>query len=552
MSVSFKLALAQLNYKVGDFDNNRLKIISEIKNAIRQDADLIIFSELAVCGYPPLDLLKNKEFINKAVDTIHDIAKHCKGIAAVVGCPSIVPESGAKQLYNSAWFLHNGKAEPLAHKTLLSRSGEFDEARYFSSNNNFETISFKGFKIALIIGHDIYDKYSDEVASGTDLSYNFSPLEKLSSMDPDFIVHIAAFPFSHHQHISRKQILSNHALLYKLPIYSVNQVGANTSLIFDGGSMVISSEGEILKNPIYFNEGTFISTFGSNIQEEISEPESIELIYTALITGIKDYFSKAGLSKAVLGLSGGIDSALTAVLASRALGSENVHGILMPSQYSSDHSITDAIDLANNLGISYELIHIEQIYNQYEAVLQNLFKGLPSDTTEENLQVRIRGAILMAYSNKFGNVLLNTSNKSESAVGYGTLYGDMNGGLSVLGDLYKTQVIEMSHYINRKEIIIPVNSIMKPPSAELKPDQKDTDSLPDYPILDEILFLYIEKNYSYREIIAKGHSPETVLKVFKLVNKSEYKRFQAPPVLSVSGKPFGFGRRMPLVANYHT
>ncbi|TCO07675.1 NAD+ synthase [Natronoflexus pectinivorans] len=552
MQAPIKLALSQLNYKIGDFDANKAKIINEIKKAAENQVDLIIFSELAICGYPPLDMLTREEFVREAIDCMHEIAKHCQTVTAIVGGPSINPGSKGKQLFNSAWLLSDGDARPVVHKTLLPTYDVFDEYRYFQPNQDFNVISFKGHRIAITICEDIWDDRPIENAFDRNHLYTLSPMQKLAALRPTFAINIAASPFSYHQHEIRKQVVCKKAAQYQIPVFYVNQTGANTELIFDGGSMVISPAGDVMHRLSFFKEETFYTNFNEPATPNKSEekPSEIELIYQALVTGVRDYFNKSGLKKALVGLSGGIDSALTAAIAVAALGKENVHGILMPSQYSSDHSVTDARDLAENLGMSYEIIPIKEIVNQFDSALENTFSGKESDLAEENIQARIRGTLLMAYSNKFGNILLNTSNKSEAAVGYGTLYGDMNGGLSVLGDVYKTRVFEMCRFLNRYGEIIPENTITKPPSAELRPDQKDSDSLPEYNLLDAILFRYIEQNRSAKEIVSEGFDQDTVLKTIQMVNRNEHKRFQAPPVLRVSGKAFGFGRRIPLVARY--
>lgn len=547
-----KLALAQLNYKIADFDSNKTKIIQQINHASANDADLAVFSELAVCGYPPLDLLTREEFVKKAISTLEEIASYCTKTAAIVGGPSINPNSRGKQLFNTAWFLFNGKATPLVHKTLLPTYDVFDEYRYFQPNQNFEVLTFKGKRIAITICEDLWDDQPVEAAFSRNQLYTLSPLQKLATLRPDFVINIAASPFSYHQHEVRRQVISRKAAQYKLPIYYVNQIGANTELIFDGGSMVVAPNGNIAHRLKYFEEDLhFVSTDFSGNEPDISnKPNETELIYNALVLGLRDYFTKSGLKTATIGLSGGLDSAVTAAIAVDALGSENVHGLLLPSQYSSNHSITDAQKLVQNLKIGSNLIPIKDIYFGYETALAPIFANRPPDVTEENLQARIRGTLLMAYSNKFGHILLNTSNKSEAAVGYGTLYGDMNGGISVLGDVYKTDVYKLAHYMNRHKETIPENTILKPPSAELRPDQKDSDSLPEYDILDGILFRYIELNKSAADIIQEGFDALTTEKVIRMVNRNEYKRFQCPPILRVSGKAFGFGRRMPIVANY--
>lgn len=549
-----KLALVQLNYHIGNFESNSKKIISHIDKAKERDVDLVVFSELAVCGYPPLDLLTRKEFVEASISTIETIASHCLGIAAVVGGPSLNPEVRGKQLHNSAWFLADGKVKDVIHKTLLPNYDVFDEYRYFQANQDFKIVNYKGRRIAITICEDLWDDQPSEADFARNNLYTLSPMQKLAALKPDFMVNIAASPFSYHQENVRKQVVCKKAADYHIPIAYVNQVGANTELIFDGGSMMVNSEGNITHKLTTFSESFLdidIDRVDNVSSDQLSETNPIELIYNGLILGIRDYFQKSGLQKAVLGLSGGIDSAVTAVLAVKALGSDNVHGLLLPSQYSSGHSVSDAETLAKNLGIETHTVAIKDIYQSVEDAMKTVFGDRKPDVTEENIQARIRGLLLMAYSNKFGHILLNTSNKSEAAVGYGTLYGDMNGGLSVLGDVYKTDVFKLARYLNREGEVIPENTIVKPPSAELRPDQKDSDSLPDYDVLDKVLFRYIELNRSPQSIIEEGFPEDVVRKTVRLVNFNEYKRFQAPPILRVSGKAFGVGRRMPLVARYH-
>ena len=547
-----KLALAQLNYRIADFDYNKKKIIQHINTASEKKVDLVIFSELAICGYPPLDLLTREEFVKQAIAALEEIASHCTSTAAIVGGPSINPNSRGKQLFNTAWFLNEGKATPLIHKTLLPTYDVFDEYRYFQPNQKFELLSFKGKRIAITICEDLWDDQPVEAAFSRNQLYTLSPLQKLSTLRPDIVINIAASPFSHHQHEVRHKVICSKAERYKLPVIYVNQVGANTELIFDGSSMVVDSSGRVITRLKRFEEDfTIISDHITAEQPDISDkPDEIELIYNALVLGLRDYFSKSGLSTATIGLSGGLDSAVTAAIAVDALGCKNVHGLLMPSQYSSDHSITDAEKLVQNLNISSTVVPIKEIFFGFEKALAPVFENRPPDVTEENLQARIRGTLLMAYSNKFGHILLNTTNKSEAAVGYGTLYGDMNGGLSVLGDVYKSKVYQLARFMNRNGEIIPENTILKPPSAELRPDQKDTDSLPEYDVLDAILFRYIELNKNIDEIVKDGFEAAITEKVIRMVNRNEYKRFQCPPILRVSGKAFGFGRRMPIVAKY--
>lgn len=545
-----KIAIAQLNYHIGNFELNTSKIIDCINRSKATGADLVVFSELSVTGYYPHDLLERKEFVEQSYKAIDQIADCCNGIAAIVGGPSINPEPRGKKLFNSAFFMYDGKIQQTVNKSLLPTYDIFDEYRHFEPNKQFSVFDFCGKKLAITICEDLWDEQETQNEFGREKLYQLSPLKELSVLNPDLVINLSASPFSYNQENSRKNILIKNAIKYQLPILYVNQVGAQTELVFDGGSFFLDKNGIIQEELNYFEEDfRIIDTEipSGNLQPKT---ETIEKIHHALVLGIRDYFTKMGFKKATLGLSGGIDSALVLVLAVEALGKENVRVLLMPSRFSSDHSVNDALHLAENLGIQYETIPIQPMVDSFEQSLSEVFVGLASDVAEENIQARTRGILLMAISNKFGNILLNTTNKSECAVGYGTLYGDMNGGLSVLGDVYKTDVFKMARWINRDQEIIPENSILKPPSAELRPDQKDTDSLPDYDMLDQILFDYIEMNLSPEEIIARGFDEATVLRTVRMVNNNEYKRFQAPPIIRVSSKAFGFGRRIPLVAIY--
>ena len=545
-----KIALAQLNYHIGNFGKNTEKIIRHITLAKAEGADLVVFSELSVTGYYPHDLLERKEFIAKAEKAVSEIAQHCIGIAAVIGSPVINQSSRGKKLFNSALFLNNGKVESIHNKSLLPTYDIFDEYRQFEPNTEFSLTKYKGMKLAITVCEDLWDEQEVQNEFGKEKLYQISPLKELSKLNPDLVINISASPFSYNQEGSRRKILTKNSIRYKLPIVYVNQIGAQTEIIFDGGSCYIDNQGQALVQMKYFEEDFQIIDTDNIVQVQQKPTDTSEKMYNALVLGIRDYFVKMGFKKATLGLSGGIDSALTLVLAVEALGKENVRVLLMPSRFSSDHSVNDAIALAGNLDIRYDIINIQEMVDAFEKNLAPIFTGLANDVTEENIQARARGILVMALSNKFGNILLNTTNKSECAVGYGTLYGDMNGGLSVLGDVYKTDVFKMSRWINRNGEIIPENTISKPPSAELRPDQKDTDSLPDYDTLDQILFNYIELNQSPAEIIKKGFDETTVLRTVRMVNTNEYKRFQAPPILRVSSKAFGFGRKMPLVARY--
>jgi NAD+ synthase (glutamine-hydrolysing) len=545
-----KIAIAQLNYHIGNFAENTSKIIDYIGKSKASGAELVVFTELSVTGYYPHDLLERKEFIEQSEEALNRIAAHCTGIAAIVGAPRINPEPRGKKLFNSAFFMYDGAIQHVVNKSLLPTYDIFDEYRHFEPNKTFSVFDFAGKKIAITICEDLWDEQETQNEFGREKLYQLSPLKELSALNPDLVINISASPFSFNQENWRKNILVKNAIKYQLPIVYANQVGAQTELIFDGGSVYLNNKGEIQEELNYFEEDFRIIDTEVSTQNLQPKTEYIEKIYNALTLGIRDYFTKMGFKKATLGLSGGIDSALVLVLAVEALGKENVRVLLMPSRYSSDHSIDDALQLTKNLDIQYEIIPIQPIVDHFEQSLSDVFANLQNDITEENIQARTRGILLMAISNKFGNILLNTTNKSECAVGYGTLYGDMNGGLSVLGDVYKTDIFKMANWINRNREIIPFNTILKPPSAELRPDQKDSDSLPDYDILDQILFDYIELNLSPDEIIAKGFDESTVLRTVKMVNTNEYKRFQAPPILRISSKAFGFGRRMPLVARY--
>ena len=547
-----KIALAQLNYHIGNFETNRIQIIQNIERAKDQGAGLVVFSELAVCGYYPNDLLERREFIDQCIDSVNKIASHCHGIAALVGAPSINNSPNGKMLFNSAYFLKNGRIESIHSKTLLPTYDVFDEYRHFEPNREFNLIELNGLKLAVTICEDLW--YNQPVFSnfGRENLYSVCPVQEYCKQDPDLIINLSASPFSYNQAKLRKNILLDNAKKYQVPIIYVNQVGAQTELIFDGGSLFVSGSGDVIREMAYFApDFTIIDTEYQHIAPVIQpETETIADIYNALILGISDYFRKTGFRTATLGLSGGIDSAVTLVLAEKALGAENIHVLLMPSKFSSGHSIEDAVKLADNLGVKYDIIKIHSVVDAFDLTLAPVFGGLAHDLTEENIQARVRGSLLMALSNKFGHILLNTSNKSEAAVGYGTLYGDMNGGLSVLGDVYKKDVFELARHINLENEVIPWNTITKPPSAELRPDQKDSDSLPDYDVLDSILFDYIELAKSPAEIVAMGFDEATVHRTVLMVNRNEYKRFQTPPILRISSKAFGFGRKMPLVAKY--
>ena len=547
-----RIALAQLNFTIGDFENNVSRIRESIRQAKTKNVDLIVFSELCICGYPSRDYLEFNDFIHRCKKAAEEIALECIGISAIVGLPMVNPKVEGKNLFNSALLLSEGKITDEIHKSLLPNYDVFDEYRYFEPERNFHCINIHNTKIALTICEDLWNMEDDPM-------YISSPMDSLIKENPSVMINIAASPFDYRHEEQRKAILLRNVNKYNLPLLYLNHIGAQTELIFDGGSLAFNKEGKLIHELKYFKEDFSIFEFDeknysltyTGHQEKIKTPISeTEKIYHALIIGIRDYFEKQNFKKAILGLSGGIDSALVTCLAADALGAENVHVILMPSEFSSSGSVDDSLELIHNLGISHDIIPIKNIYDQHLVALKPFFKDMPFSVAEENLQARIRAALLMAESNKFGYILLNTSNKSEVAVGYGTLYGDMCGGIAVLGDVYKTQVYALSHFINRNKIIIPEKIIYKAPSAELRPNQKDSDSLPDYDILDRVLFQYVENRKGPDEIIALGFDKELVTRILKMVNKNEYKRYQTPPILRVSPKAFGMGRRLPIVGKY--
>ncbi len=542
-----KIALAQQNYHIGNFEGNLAKMLAAVEAAKNRGADLVCFGELAVCGYPPRDFLEFDDFIRRCYASVDALREVSRGIGIIVGSPSRNPVVEGKDLYNSAYFLYDGAVIGVQHKALLPTYDIFDEYRYFEPARAFHTIPFKGKKVALSICEDIWN-----VGNNNPL-YTICPLDEMMPEQPDLIVNISASPFSYDHAAERIRTIRANVERYKTPMFYVNQVGAQTDILFDGGSVVMSPDGNVYDEMPYFEEGLNLydlDAVAAGGRSAEQPKDKIRLIHDGLVLGIRDYFQKLNFQKAILGLSGGIDSALTAILAARALGAENVRVLLLPSQFSTGHSVDDARQLAENLGIQYDIVAIKPMYEAFEAALQPHFSGLPFNVTEENIQARVRGTLLMAMSNKFGHILLNTTNKSEMAVGYGTLYGDMCGGLSVLGDVYKTEIYELARYINRKKEIVPQNTIVKPPSAELRPGQKDTDSLPPYEVLDPLLYQYIECRKGPRELVEMGFDEALMKRVLRMVNINEFKREQAAPVLRVSNKGFGMGRRMPIVGKY--
>ncbi len=542
-----KIALAQLDLHIGNFEGNLEKMQGMVTKAKALKADLILFPELSTCGYPPRDFLEFDDFIRKSCASVEALTDMARGIAIVVGSPSRNPKAEGKDLFNSAFVLFDGKIQHVQHKTLLPTYDIFDEYRYFEPADEWNIFEYKGHKIALTVCEDIWN-----VGNQNPL-YKISPMDEMMHQNPDFMLNISASPFAYDHAAERILQVRANVERYKMPIFYANMTGGQTDVVFDGGSIVMSADGKVFDEMPYFEECLRVYELADVLRGGVSQEQpkdKIKLMHDALIVGIQDYFGKMGLKKAILGLSGGIDSAVVAVLAQRALGADNVRCLLMPSQFSSDHSVGDARALAQKLGIQYDIVMIEPMYEAYMNTLKTHFFGLPFNIAEENLQARVRGMLLMSFSNKFGNILLNTSNKSEMAVGYGTLYGDMCGGLSIIGDLYKMEVYALAKFINKDGEIIPENTITKPPSAELRPGQKDSDSLPDYEILDPILYQYVEKRQGPKEIIAMGFDEKLVHRILRLVNINEFKREQTSPVLRVSTKAFGMGRRMPIVGKY--
>ncbi|MDP4283564.1 MAG: NAD+ synthase [Bacteroidota bacterium] len=557
-----KIILAQQNYHIGNFDKNIHKIIEAINEAKSRDADLIVFSEMCICGYPARDFLDFNDFINKCFKSIDTLKQHADTIGVIVGSPDRNPVREGKDLFNAAFFLYEKEIKSIAHKTCLPNYDVFDEYRYFEPAYDWNVIEFKGKKIALTICEDIWNL-------GDNPLYRICPMDILMKQEPDFMINISASPFDYTHDEDRKATIKSNVIKYKIPLFYCNAVGSQTEIIFDGASLVFDKEANLccqlpqfkeeLKEVVLNNDGSInlpVLETAAVVPSHPLDPLhfipglNISQVYEAIVLGIKDYFDKMGFTKAIIGSSGGIDSAVTLALACAALGKENVRAILMPSEYSTSHSIDDAEKLSKNIGNPYDIIPIKKIYNQFLNELEPVFNGLPFSVAEENIQSRTRGNLLMAIANKFGYILLNTSNKSELATGYGTLYGDMAGGLGVLGDCYKLQVYELAKYINAEKEIIPSNIITKAPSAELRPDQKDIDSLPPYEILDKILYQYIEKVQGPALIKSKGFDAALVDRILRMVNKNEYKRNQFCPIIRISPKAFGVGRRVPIVANY--
>ena len=546
--MKLRVGMAQINPTIGDIAGNLAKIKSFIARAKKDQVELVIFPELSLIGYPPMDLLEKEDFIVSALSALETLAIHAPEIGVIIGCIRKNPQMPGMPLLNCAGLLYKGKLTFVQAKSLLPSYDVFDETRYFQPALQITPTSFHGVTLGISICEDIWnDKDFWERRL-----YPQDPIRDLATQRSDLIINISASPFSLGKRKLRYQMIANGVKKYQLPIIFVNQVGGNDSLIFDGGSFALDEKGSLVAQAKCFDEDFVIVDFNNLARAETTfKEDDLVSIHQALLLGIKDYAQKTGFKKVLLGLSGGIDSSLTCLLAVQALGKENVLGILLPSSYSSSSSLTDAKSLAENLGIDYQIIPIGDIFSLYKESLSPIFKGMTEDVTEENLQARIRGTLLMALSNKYGHLLLTTGNKSEIAMGYCTLYGDMAGGLAVISDLPKMLVYRLAGHLNREKKWIPKNVLTKPPSAELRPDQKDEDSLPPYAILDEILHSYIEGNKGKAEIIRLGFDPALVKEVLEKVDRNEYKRRQAPPGLRITSKAFGFGRRMPIAQQFH-
>lgn len=540
-----KVALVQASFSEGNLGNNTTVIINSIRKAALKGADLVVFPELAVSGGYVGDLADYDDFGESVMDALNTIASECRDVAAVVGCYIPTEQIVAKPFYNAACFMADGKVRQIVAKTILNDSDINEESRHFEPNTNFSTCSYQGETFAIVISDDI-------TVPALSSEFSINPMDEISKQNPAFAVCIGAVPFDYNQQEIRRTVISTNALRYEIPFVFVNHVGAHINVVYDGGSMVSNAHGQIVYEMECFAPQMSIVDLAevkNGTLKEIDVPNipKIERIYKALKMGLGDYFRRSGFSKAVMGLSGGIDSAVVATLMVDVLGKENVMGVLMPSEFSTDHSVRDAEDLAKNLGIEYDIVPIRSAYDSFMKLFEPRWNGLPFDVTEENLQARIRAVIVMSYSNKFKAMLVNTSNKSEAAVGYGTLYGDLCGGISPLGDLYKTEVYQLADYLNRDRVRIPLNTRTKAPSAELRPGQKDADSLPDYDILDLLLHAHLEGKNNAEQLLAMGFEQSLVNKVLRLIRMNEYKRLQCPPIIRVSTCAFGHGRRFPAV-----
>ena len=547
-----KVTLAQLNPTIGDIQGNLAKIAKTLSECSKDSPDLVIFPELFLVGYPPRDLLERPSFIARTQAAIEELLKVSQNFGQtgiIVGAPQANQQPTGKGIHNSALLIYQGELLFTHHKSLLPTYDVFDEPRYFEPGNEDSVVKFKD----SILGISVCEDAWNDPALWPRRTYHHDPIEAMAKKGANLIINIAASPFHRGKERLRYNIVRSHARKHRIPFVFVNQVGANDELIFDGRSMCVDGGGDpIAVFPPFQKHIQTISLDQAGVPTSYEPQEEIESVYQALVLGLKDYMGKCGFNTAILGLSGGIDSAVTCCIAAEALGSDNVVAVTMPGPYSSPGSVEDSEKLAGNLGIKFETVVISPIYEAYIKSLRPQFRGREVDITEENIQARIRGNILMALSNKFGHLVLSTGNKSELAVGYCTLYGDMSGGLSVISDVPKTMVYELAGYINRQSPVIPQDIINKAPTAELKENQTDQDTLPPYDVLDQILHYYLDEHYSMEDILRLDFEPETVSWVIRAVDRNEYKRRQAPPGLKVTSKAFGSGRRMPIAAKFES
>jgi len=542
-----KIALAQVNPTIGGFQENVVHFVDCAAAAAAQGCDLVVFPELALSGYPPKDFLEHGQFVQEGIKALDSFASKVRGIGVICGVATPRKEAFGKPLYNTAVLFEDGRILAEIHKQLLPTYDVFDETRYFEPGPPSMPVTFRGRSIGITICEDAWND-PDLVSQGR---YRVDPVCELVRKGADLLVNIAASPFELEKPRLRERIFSHLAGKYGVPFVFVNAVGGQDSLVFDGHSLVVASDGRVIARASSFSESLVVSDLETGDGDLGSDVESDEeVLIKALSLSLYDYMRRCGFKKAVLGLSGGVDSAVTAAIAARAIGRENVLGVIMPSPYTSRESILDATQLAENLGIELLTIPIEGLFKGYLETLAPVFVGLKPDTTEENIQARIRGNLLMAISNKFGHLVLSTGNKSELAVGYCTLYGDLSGGYALISDVPKTMVYRIARHLNATGSGIPERIITRPPSAELRPDQKDQDDLPPYDILDTVLELHIERNASREEIISRGYDPALVARILSMIARSEYKRLQAPLGPKVTTKAFGYGRRYPLAHAY--
>jgi NAD+ synthase (glutamine-hydrolysing) len=539
-----RIALAQINTTVGDINGNRDRVIREMERSQALGADIAVFPELCLTGYPPRDLLSLHGFVESNQRALEEIAARTGSMGVILGFVDRNPRKEGKDFFNAAAFLAEGKVQGVIHKTLLPTYDVFDEDRYFERSKSVQLVQFLGRKLGISICEDAWN--SEDFWSKP--LYSTDPIRSQIERGADLMINISASPFEMGKPRFRFEMLLDHVRKHGVPLVYVNLVGGNDDLLFDGNSLVIGANGNVIAQGRSFAEDLIVVDTESSEDRGYAEGESLENLFQALVMGTRDYARKCGFKSAVLGLSGGIDSSIVACIAAEALGADQVLGVSMPSMYSAKESYDDAESLARNLGMRFDVIPIRPMYQTFVESMERSFDGRPPDETEENLQARIRGTILMALSNKFGHLVLSTGNKSELGVGYCTLYGDMVGGLAVISDVPKTMIYKLAAHINRQKEIIPRNTIERPPSAELKPDQTDQDTLPDYEILDAILISRIEEQMGVEEIVARGYDRQTVEKVIRMIQVNEYKRRQAAVGLKVTTRAFGTGRRMPIAS----